>query len=90
MTAIDKDLILDLLSTPLADEKPWATYASCQDANGMTFFPQTKAETQAALTVCAGCPVRAECLDHALATNERFGVWGGTTEKERRLLARGA
>ncbi|MFO7701064.1 MAG: WhiB family transcriptional regulator, partial [Acidimicrobiia bacterium] len=41
-----------------------------------------------ALAVCAACPVRVECLGHALATNERFGVWGGTTEKERRSLAR--
>lgn len=54
----------------------------------MTFFPQTKSEAQAALAVCAACPVREECLAHALDTNERFGIWGGTTEKERRELAR--
>lgn len=88
MTAIDTDLMLDLLSAPALDEKPWATYASCQDHPGMTFFPQTKSEAQAALAVCAACPVREECLAHALETNERFGIWGGTTEKERRELAR--
>ena len=55
----------------------------------MTFFPQTKAEARAALAVCNVCPVREDCLEHALETNERFGVWGGTTEKERRLMLTG-
>ena len=36
--------------------------------------------------MCAGCPVRAQCLEHALAHDERFGVWGGTSERERRRL----
>lgn len=78
----------ELLAAPLAEEKPWATFAACKDEPGMTFFPQTKAETEAALAICAICPVVDECLDHAVATNERFGVWGGTTEKQRRALAR--
>ena len=88
MTAIDTDALIDLLAAPLGEEKPWATFAACQDANGMTFFPQTRSETEAALAVCAICPVRDECLEHALETNERFGIWGGTTEKERRALSR--
>jgi WhiB family redox-sensing transcriptional regulator len=54
----------------------------------MTFFPQNKAEEAAALTICGICPVCEDCFDHALETNERFGVWGGTTEKERRKLSR--
>jgi WhiB family redox-sensing transcriptional regulator len=54
----------------------------------MTFFPQNKAEEAIALLICGICPVREDCLDHALETNERFGVWGGTTEKERRKLSR--
>jgi len=36
--------------------------------------------------VCTGCPVRAQCLEHALAHDERYGVWGGTSERERRRL----
>ena len=90
MTAMDTDPMLDLFSAPVLDEKPWAAFAACLDAPGMTFFPQTKAEARAAVAICEVCPVREECLDHALATNERFGVWGGTTEKERRLLLRGS
>jgi WhiB family redox-sensing transcriptional regulator len=86
MTAMDTDVMLDLLSAPLAEEKPWATFAACAEAEGMTFFPQTKAEARAALAICNVCPVREDCLEHALETNERFGVWGGMTEKERRLM----
>ena len=81
-------LLLDILSAPLADEKPWATYAACTDEPGMTFFPQNKRDEAAALAICAICPVREECLDHAFATNERFGVWGGMTERQRRQVSR--
>lgn len=85
---MDQDLDFDILTTPILEEKPWATFAACKEAGDVTFFPQTKAEARAALAVCAICPVRDECLDHAIETNERFGVWGGLTEKERRALVR--
>lgn len=88
MTAMDTDLVLELLAAPVLDEKPWAAFAACLDAPGMTFFPQTKAGAEAALAICAVCPVREDCLSHALATNERFGVWGGTTEQQRREMLR--
>lgn len=88
MEAIEDTLIIDILSAPVGDDKPWATFAACSGEEGMTFYPQNKREEAAALTTCGICPVQQECLDHALATNERFGVWGGTTEKERRNLSR--
>lgn len=88
MKTLDDTQILDVLGVPPSEERPWATFASCTTIPGMTFFPQNKREEAIALAVCAACPVRVECLGHALATNERFGVWGGTTEKERRSLAR--
>ncbi len=87
MTMLD-EVDFDILTTPILDEKPWATFASCKDAQDVTFFPQTKAEARAALAICEICPVREECLDHALETNERFGVWGGMTDKERKALVR--
>ena len=87
MEAMDDTLLLDILSAPLADEKPWATYAACADEPGMNFFPQNKKEEAAALAICTVCPVRQECLDHAIATSERFGVWGGMTERQRRQVA---
>ncbi len=88
MNTLTDELRLDILAAPVLEEKPWATFAACAEAEGMTFFPQTKAEARAALAICNVCPVREECLEHALATNERFGIWGGTTEKERRALTR--
>ena len=88
MHAMDDELRLDILAAPLLDEKPWATYAACADVeNGMTFYPQNKQEEREALAICSSCAVREECLSHALETNERFGIWGGTTEKQRRRLA---
>ncbi|MGI9584189.1 MAG: WhiB family transcriptional regulator [Acidimicrobiia bacterium] len=74
------------MTAPIIDEKPWAVFASCRDEQGMKFFPQNKAEEATALAICNICPVREDCLAHAIATNERFGVWGGTTEKQRRKL----
>lgn len=90
MTAMDTDFVLEMLVAPVLEERPWAAFAACLQAPGMTFFPQTKAEAQAALAICAVCPVRDECLRHALETNERFGVWGGTTEQQRREMLRDA
>jgi WhiB family redox-sensing transcriptional regulator len=52
------------------------------------FFPERGQSVTAAKTVCARCPVRAACLDYAMSINERHGIWGGTTEKERRVLRR--
>jgi WhiB family redox-sensing transcriptional regulator len=86
MNAMDDEILLDILSAPIIDERPWAVFASCRGERGMIFFPQNKAEEKTALAICGICPVRQDCLDHALATNERFGVWGGTTEKQRRKL----
>lgn len=85
---MDTTPLLDILAAPLLDEKPWATYAACKGEHGMIFFPQNKREEAAAVAICASCPVREECLDHAIATNERFGVWGGLTEKERKRVGR--
>jgi WhiB family redox-sensing transcriptional regulator len=41
---------------------------------------------EAAKAVCAMCPVRPECLTWALATGQDAGVWGGTSEEERRVM----
>lgn len=52
------------------------------------FFPSTGEDVTPATTICKGCHVRQECLEHALAANERFGVWGGMSAKQRRLEKR--
>ena len=66
---------------------PWWWFAGlCAQTDPELFFPEKGGSTRAAKAVCAGCPVRAECLEYALAHDERFGVWGGTSERERRRL----
>ncbi|EUA66068.1 transcription factor WhiB family protein [Mycobacterium xenopi 4042] len=52
------------------------------------FFPRRRS-TREAKKICLGCEVRAECLEYALAHDERFGIWGGLSERERRRLKRG-
>lgn len=75
-------LVLDL------EERPWASYGSCRGADPNLFFSAEANEVAAAVTICRGCPVSAECLEWALETRVRYGIWGGTTERERRRMLR--
>jgi WhiB family redox-sensing transcriptional regulator len=71
---------------------PWASQALCATMNADAWFPPKSGTNNPAKRVCNGdkglpaCPVRDECLDYALRYREPFGVWGGMTEKERRVL----
>ena len=79
------------LSTKLAfdaDERAWMLEAKCLDADPEAFFPEKGGSTREAKRICAICPVREECLDYALANEERFGIWGGLSERERRRAKR--
>jgi WhiB family redox-sensing transcriptional regulator len=67
---------------------PWMQQARCLYAEPDTFFPEKGGSTKEAKRICAGCEVRAECLEYALANDERFGIWGGLSERERRKLKR--
>ncbi|MEU9376832.1 WhiB family transcriptional regulator [Streptomyces sp. NPDC048255] len=73
----------------------WQSRAACRDLGTSRFFhpagergEDREERDAAAKRVCAGCPVRAACLEHALRSREPFGVWGGLTEEERRALPR--
>ncbi|MEM7323501.1 MAG: WhiB family transcriptional regulator [Actinomycetota bacterium] len=68
----------------------WYVDGACRGLDPDLFFPERGESTADAKAVCAGCVVRAECLEWALATRERFGIWGGTSERERRRLRRSA
>ena len=70
------------------DDRPWAAYAACRDADADLFFSSADEAIATALTICAGCPVRDECLEWALETRVRYGVWGGATERDRRRMLR--
>jgi len=66
----------------------WMAAGLCAEVDPELFHPESGAPNRDAKRVCAGCEVRVECLAYALAHRERFGVWGGTTERERRRLRR--
>jgi WhiB family transcriptional regulator, redox-sensing transcriptional regulator len=74
----------------LVEQLPWASKAECLYAEPDTFFPEKGGSTREAKRICSRCPVRAECLDYALENEERFGIWGGLSERERRRLKRQA
>jgi len=79
---------------PIHDETKWQTMAACHGEMGSVFYPPVRTERKAvrvareqrAKAVCAACTVRQECLDAALAQKERYGIWGGLTDVERRQL----
>ncbi|MER5863904.1 WhiB family transcriptional regulator [Kitasatospora sp. NPDC002040] len=75
------------------DDSPWHTGAACRRDEAGLFFAPSKEPTAARLSreehakqVCAGCPVLLECREHALAQPEPYGVWGGLTAAERRVV----
>lgn len=74
------------------DEGPlaWQERALCAQTDPEAFFPEKGGSTREAKKVCSSCDVRAECLDYALANDERFGIWGGLSERERRKIKRRA
>ncbi|PID97530.1 MAG: transcription factor WhiB [Actinobacteria bacterium] len=73
------------LDGPLA----WQQHALCAQTDPEAFFPEKGGSTREAKSVCQTCSVRAECLEYALAHDERFGIWGGLSERERRKLRNG-
>lgn len=74
----------------LINKEPWQDDALCRQVDiGDLFFPDKGGSTKEAKAVCAQCPVVDQCLEYALAHQERFGVWGGLSERERRGLIKG-
>ncbi|RAV04456.1 WhiB family transcriptional regulator [Mycolicibacter senuensis] len=67
----------------------WQEQALCHQSDPEMFFPEKGGATSAAKRICRACPVRQECLNHALDNDERFGIWGGLSERERRKLRPG-
>lgn len=67
----------------------WQDRALCAQTDPEAFFPEKGGSTREAKRICQGCEVKAECLDYALHNDERFGIWGGLSERERRRLKRG-
>ena len=81
-----------------ADQLDWQRDAACRGERAAAFYPPLKPEAKAerlareriAKAICHACPVRVECLEHAVVHDERYGIWGGLTDAERRHLPRSA
>lgn len=67
----------------------WQADAACIEHPEVNFYPERGESTEPARAVCSGCLVRAECLDFSLQEGNggRFGVWGGTSARERRRIS---
>ena len=68
----------------------WQADALCAQTDPEAFFPEKGGSTRDAKRICTTCDVRDQCLEYALQNDERFGIWGGLSERERRKLKRPA
>ena len=72
----------------------WQQTGACRSGMATDFYPpmhterkhERLARERRAKSVCAACPVQLQCLEHAIAVDERYGIWGGLNQDERRLL----
>lgn len=74
------------ITTKLLQPLEWQTKARCTEVDPEIFFPERGGSSRAARSVCSQCEVRLDCLEYALNNKEQFGIWGGTSERERRRL----
>jgi WhiB family redox-sensing transcriptional regulator len=89
-TVIEIAALTEAGSDVLPPELAWQERALCAQTDPEAFFPEKGGSTREAKRVCMSCEVRAECLDYALAKDERFGIWGGLSERERRRVKKQA
>lgn len=94
-TIIDDDPFADdpfaaIAAQPDPSNESWYRKALCPQTDPEAFYPEKGGSTKEAKRICKLCPVTDKCLQWALDNDERFGVWGGLSERERRRLQRGA
>jgi len=75
------------------DVENWRATGACRYEDVNLFFPAgvtgpAEHQIKQAKSICARCPVKDACLSFAIETNQEYGIWGGTTEDERRVLRR--
>ena len=64
----------------------WTKKALCAEVDPEIFFPNKGDKVAYVKQICKACSVRVECLEYSLQNNERFGIWGGLTEHDRRRV----
>ena len=81
-------MFTQLLELMASDELAWQDLANCRGADPDLFFPERGASTRTAKSICRECSVQAECLEFAIVSSEKFGIWGGLSERDRRKIRR--
>ena len=81
-------MLSTLIEALAVDELSWQDFANCRGADADLFFPERGASTRRAKSICAACEVKTECLEFAIVQGEKFGIWGGMSERERRKVRR--
>ncbi|EHR62953.1 WhiB family transcriptional regulator [Saccharomonospora cyanea] len=84
----DRGVLTELFD--VTGEQDWQERALCAQTDPEAFFPEKGGSTREAKRICQVCEVRDDCLEYALAHDERFGIWGGLSERERRKLKKRA
>ena len=75
-----------LIEALVLDKLSWQDFANCSGADQDLFFPERGASTRKAKAICNACQVKADCLEFAIQQSEKFGIWGGLSERERRRI----
>jgi len=83
-------VLTDLIEALQAEgvDMAWQDFANCRGADPDLFFPERGASTRTAKQICRECTVLAECLEFAIVSSEKFGIWGAMSERERRKIRR--
>lgn len=81
-------MIQELLEAMQSDALAWQDGANCAGADPDLFFPERGASTRTAKSICRECSVQTQCLEFAIVSSEKFGIWGGMSERERRKIRR--
>uniref|UniRef100_UPI003F4922F5 WhiB family transcriptional regulator n=1 Tax=Actinoplanes sp. CA-151224 TaxID=3239904 RepID=UPI003F4922F5 len=77
---------MELLLAAAPGSGDWRDEALCAQTDPDEFFPPKGGSIRTAKRICGRCPVQSACLQYALAHDERFGIWGGLSSRERRAL----
>ncbi len=77
-----------LIEMLASDDLAWQDFANCRGADPDLFFPERGASTRAAKAICRECSVQEQCLEFAIVSSEKFGIWGGLSERDRRRIRR--
>lgn len=78
------------LLNSLGEVPSWQDLAACRGMDPEIFFPHRGTDTRAPKAICNRCPVRPDCLEFAMDNGERWGIWGGVSERGRREIRRPA